>query len=285
MTTSPRWRWTACPLHRAVTNISVRWLTSTLDPSARRSVACAPGPVRIPSASPMAAPASSAPPFRRYSAPLADTTVARAPPGAIHASMVSRPRYTTDKSSAAAAARVPQRRQPEDDRCGIAITRRSPLISASAARHAVQRLMWSSTSTRLPPVRPPLRYARRSGRNSVQPATAISVTFFQTRARTASSVAALTASCFICCSASSSRSSVIADLLRLTLHFRLQPQPDSMETDGNVVLLELELVRQLLIREPLDVAQEEQGRVFPVEGRNGAAELLFQQQRRFHGGM
>ena len=79
----------------------------------------------------------------------------------------------------------------------MAITRRSPFISASAVRHAAQRLTWSSSSTRLPPVRVPLTYARKSGRNSAQPSTAVLVSLFQTRARTASSVAASTASCFI----------------------------------------------------------------------------------------
>ena len=108
----------------------------------------------------------------RYRPPLAETTVARGPPGAIQASRVSRPRYRTDRTSAAAAASIPQRRQREDDRCGMAITRRSPFISASAVRHAAQRLTWSSSSTRLPPVRVPLRYARKSCRNSAQPATA-----------------------------------------------------------------------------------------------------------------
>jgi hypothetical protein len=44
------------------------------------------------------------------------------------------------KTTAAAAARVPQRRHRVEARCGIAITRRSPFISASTARHAMQRL-------------------------------------------------------------------------------------------------------------------------------------------------
>ena len=58
-----------------------------------------------------------------------------------------------------------------------------------------------------------------------------------------------------------------------------------MQPDGDVVLLELEHVGQLLIRQPLDVTQQEQGRVVAVEGRDGAPELLFQQQRRLDGGM
>src|SRR6185436_12612987 len=104
-----------------------------------------------------AAPASSAPPDNRERPRLADTTVARGPPGAIQASMVSRERYRTARTSAAAAASVPHLRHRDDDRCGIAITRRSPFISASATRQAEQRLTWSSRRRRLLPVRVPLR--------------------------------------------------------------------------------------------------------------------------------
>ena len=53
------------------------------------------------------APALRASPGRRYRPPSADTTVARGPPGAIMASMVPRPRYRTERTSAAAAARLP----------------------------------------------------------------------------------------------------------------------------------------------------------------------------------
>src|SRR5262245_30761043 len=233
----------------------------------------------------MAAPGSSAPPGRRYRPPLADTTVARGPPGAIQASSVSRPMYMTDNTSAAAAARAPHRRQGEEDRCGIAMTRRSPLMSASAARHAGQRLIWSSRRTRLPPMRAPLRYARNSGRNAAQPATAAFVNLSQTRTRAASSVPASTPSWVISFSALSSRSSAIPISFVLSLHLSLQSQPDSVEPDGYVVLLELELLGQLLVRQPLDVTQQEQGRVLANEGRDGAPELFFQQQCRLDGGM
>src|SRR4029453_10682465 len=40
----------------------------------------------------------------------------------------------------------------------------------------------------------------------------------------------------------------------LTFHFGLQPLPDPVEPDRYVVLLELELVPQFLIRESLDVS-------------------------------
>ena len=75
------------------------------------------------------------------------------------ASMVSRPRYTTAKSSAAAAASVPHRTRRDDDRdrCGMATTRLSPFMAANEARHVVQRLRWSSISTRRLPVSSPLR--------------------------------------------------------------------------------------------------------------------------------
>jgi len=63
--TSPRWRWMAWPLQAAVTYISVRSLTSSVDPSASRKTAWAPGPVRISSFSPMAAPGARAPAGRR----------------------------------------------------------------------------------------------------------------------------------------------------------------------------------------------------------------------------
>src|SRR5262249_14424143 len=255
-----------------------------VDPSLRRRTACAPGPVRISSFSPIVAPASSAPSGRRYSPPLADTTVARGPPGAIHASMLSRPRYRTEKSTAAAATSVPHERQPEDDRAGIAITRRSPFISAGAARPVAQRRRWSSRGTRVRVVRLPLRYERKSGRSSAHVPAAAVVSVLQTLARAAPIAAASTDSCFISRSASSSRSSDIAGLL-LTLHLSLQPLPDAVEPDGDVVLLEPEFVGQLLIRQPLDVAQQEQRGVVIVEGREGTAELFFQQQRRSHGGM
>ena len=51
----------AWPLQAAVTKSSVRSLTSTVDPSASRNTAWAPGPVRTDSRSPMAAPASRVP--------------------------------------------------------------------------------------------------------------------------------------------------------------------------------------------------------------------------------
>ena len=58
-----------------------------------------------------------------------------------------------------------------------------------------------------------------------------------------------------------------------------------MEPDGYVVLLELEHVGQLLIRQPLDEPQHEQGRVLAVQRRDRAPKLLFQQQGRLDGGM
>ena len=64
---------------------------------------------------------------------------------AIMASMVPRPRYRTDRTSTAAAARVPHRTQRTEDRCGMATTRRSPFSSAIEVRHAEQRLRWSRT--------------------------------------------------------------------------------------------------------------------------------------------
>ena len=132
---SPRWRWIDWPLHAAATNSSVRSFTSTVDPSASRSTARAPGPVRTDSRSPMAAPASSVPAATRYKAPSAVTTVARAPPGAIMPSMVSRPTYTSAKSSPAAAASTPRRTQRACRavalaKAGMAVTVLSPFISA-----------------------------------------------------------------------------------------------------------------------------------------------------------
>ena len=146
----------------------------------------------------------------------------------------------------------------------MAITRLSPFISAIEARHAGQRLRWSSIRMRRLPPSVPLRYARKSGRNSAQLAPAALVTLSQTRARAASSVPASTSSSLISCSARSSRSSDIADLLLdsvrlrfrlrscslsatalLALHFGLQPEPDPVEPDGHVVLLELEHPGQL----------------------------------------
>ncbi len=94
----------------------------------------------------------------------------------------------------------------------MAITRRSPFIPAIVARHAGQRLRWSSIRVRRLLPSPPFRYARKSGRNSAQPAPAAFVTSSQTRARAASSVPASTSSCLISCSARSRRSSDIADL-------------------------------------------------------------------------
>ena len=55
-------------------------------------------------------------------------------------SMASRPRYTTDNSSAAAAARPPHCTQRDEDRCGIATIVRSPFISAIRVRQPGQRL-------------------------------------------------------------------------------------------------------------------------------------------------
>ena len=257
-------------------NSSVRSLTSTVDPSASRNTAWAPGPVRTTSPSAMAAPASSASPGRRYRPPSADTTVARGPPGASIASMVSRPAYRT-----------------ASDQCGCrgqwfpiassgrtnAAAWQSPAVRPSAppasARQAGQRLRWSSISTRRLPPSAPLRYGRKSGRNSAQPPPAALVTLSQTRARAASSVVSSTDSSLISCSALSSRSSDIADLhfdpqacrltgvsassrparlrsvvdpgatSRLAFHFRLQPEPNPVQPDGDVVLLELEQTGQL----------------------------------------
>ena len=56
-----------------------------------------------------------------------------------------------------------------------------------------------------------------------------------------------------------------------------------MEPDGHVVLLELEQVRELLIRQPLDIPQQEQRGVFSLQGSDRAPQLLFQQQRRLDG--
>ena len=58
-----------------------------------------------------------------------------------------------------------------------------------------------------------------------------------------------------------------------------------MEPDGHVVLLEPEQVGQFLIRQPLDVAQQEQRRIVALEGGDGAPELFFQQPCRLDGGM
>ena len=203
----------AWPLQAAATKSSVRSLTSTVDPSASRNTAWAPGPVRTDSRSPMAAPASRVPAATRYRPPSAETTVARGPPGAIMASMVSRPTYTTAMSSAAAAASMPRRTQREEDRTGMAMTVLSPFISAIRVRQLGQRLRWSSTKRRrLAPSSLP-RYARKSWRNSAQTELPAFVTFSQTRARAVSIVPASTSSVLISCSARSKRSSDIANLL------------------------------------------------------------------------
>ena len=139
--------------------------------------------------------------------------MARGPPGAIMASMESRPRYRTDEEQCGCRGQRSPSHQREEDRCGMATTRLSPFISANEARHAAQRLRWSSIRTRRLPPSCPFRYARKSGRNSAQPAPAAFFTSSQTRSRAASSVPASTSSCFISCSACSSRSSDIVDLL------------------------------------------------------------------------
>ena len=63
----------------------------------------------------------------------------------------------------------------------------------------------------------------------------------------------------------------------LAFHFFLQPEPDPVQPDGNVVLLDLKSRCQFFDRQPFHVTQQEETRVVGVEGGDGAPELLFEQ--------
>ena len=71
---------------------------------------------------------------------------------------------------------------------------------------------------------------------------------------------------------------------RLAFHFRLQSKSDPVEPDGDVVLLHLEHLRELLDRQALDVTKQEQACVVAVQDGKGTSQPFLQQKGGLDGG-